>query len=336
MTRVAINGMGRIGRAALKIILDINNFELVAVNDLANIDDVIYLLKYDSVYGRYGRKVEQGSGKIMIDDKPIEYLSMKNPAELPWKDMAVDIVFECTGIFTSREQLQQHIDAGAKKVILSAPTKSADVPMVVHGVNQADASENIISTASCTTNCIAPVMEIISRHFGVKKALMNTIHAYTATQALVDTFNPKQRRGRAAALSFIPSSTGAARATSKVLPQLEGKFDGMAVRGPVPVGSVTDITVVLEKSATVDEINRVLKEESESDRYQGVMGFSDEQLVSADIIMDTRGSIVDGTSTQVVDGDMVKMLSWYDNEWGYTSQMIREAIRISEPESETV
>lgn len=336
MTRVAINGMGRIGRAALKIILDNSDFELVAVNDLAQLDDVIYLLKYDSVYGRYGRSLAKRDGKIQIDDMTIEYLSEKDPAQLPWKEMNVDIVFDCTGIFTKREALQKHIDAGAKKVILSAPAKSADIPMVVHGVNQADPAETIISTASCTTNCIAPVMEVISRHFGVKKALMNTIHAYTATQALVDTFSGDQRRGRAAALSFIPSSTGAARATSKVLPQLEGKFDGMSVRGPVPVGSVTDITIVLEKSATVEEINNTLRNESQSDRYKGIMGFSDEQLVSADIIMDSHGSMVDGSSTQVVAGDMVKILSWYDNEWGYTSQMIREAVRIDKLASQAV
>lgn len=329
MTRVAINGMGRIGRAALKIILDNSNLELVAVNDLAQLDDVIYLLKYDSVYGRYGRSLSERDGKIQIDDMTIEYLSERDPAQLPWKEMNVDIVFDCTGIFTTREALQKHIDAGAKRVILSAPTKSPDIPMVVHGVNKADSADNIVSTASCTTNCVAPVMEIVSRHFGIKKALMNTIHAYTSTQALVDTFSGNQRRGRAAALSFIPSSTGAARATGKVLPQLAGKFDGMSVRGPVPVGSVTDMTILLERSASVEEINNALKKESESDRYNGIMGYSDEQLVSADIVMDTRGSIVDGTSTQVVDGDMVKILSWYDNEWGYTSQMIREAVRIS-------
>lgn len=336
MTRVAINGMGRIGRAALKIILDNSDLKLVAVNDLASLEDVVYLLKYDSVYGRYHRQVSVADGKIRIDDMEIEYLSVRNPSELPWRSLDVDIVFDCTGIFTKREDLQKHIDAGARKVILSAPAKSADIPTVVHGVNQADPAETIISTASCTTNCIAPVMEVLSRHFGIRKALMNTIHAYTATQALVDTFSGDQRRGRAAALSFIPSSTGAAKATSKVLPQLAGKFDGMSVRGPVPVGSITDITMILERNVSVEEVNNALRTEAGTERYKGIMGFSDEELVSADIVMDTRGSIVDGTSTQVVDGDMIKVLSWYDNEWGYTSQMIREAVRISELTSEAV
>lgn len=336
MTRVAINGMGRIGRAALKIILDNNDLELVAINDLAKAEDVVYLLKYDSVYGRYTKTVEVTDGNISVGGKSIKFLSERDPAALPWGDLKVDIVFECTGIFTKRDALQKHIDAGAKKVILSAPAKSADVPTVVHGVNQADPSETIISTASCTTNCIAPVMEVISRHFGIKKALMNTIHAYTSTQALVDTISDDQRRGRAAALSFIPSSTGAAKATSKVLPQLEGIFDGLSVRGPVPVGSITDITMVLDRNTTVEEVNRVLREEADSDRYNGIMGFSDEQLVSSDIVMDTRGSIVDGSSTQLVDGDMLKVLSWYDNEWGYTSQMIREGVRLSKLTAEAV
>ncbi len=321
--------MGRIGRAALKIILEQKEFELVAVNDLANLDDVVYLLRYDSVYGRYQRSLMSFSGNIEVDGHTINYLSEKDPEALPWQDLNIDLVFECTGIFTKREALQKHITAGAKKVILSAPAKSPDVPTVVHGVNQADPDESILSTASCTTNCIAPVMEVISRHFGIKKALMNTIHAYTSTQALVDTFSDRQRRGRAAALSFIPSTTGAAKATSKVLPQLDGKFDGLSVRGPVPVGSITDITMLLETNTTAEKVNSVLREESQSDRYKEVMGFSDEQLVSADIVMDTRGSIVDGTSTQLVDGDMLKILSWYDNEWGYTSQMIREGLRIS-------
>lgn len=329
MTRVAINGMGRIGRAAFKIILDSNDLQLVAINDLAAIDDVAYLLKYDSAYGRYNKTVESNNGNILVEGTSIKYLTERDPALLPWGEMKVDIVFDCTGFFITRDALQKHIDAGAKKVILSAPAKSADIPTVVHGVNQADPSESIISTASCTTNCIAPVMEIISRHFGIKKALMNTIHAYTSTQALVDTVSSNQRRGRSAALSFIPSSTGAAKATAKVLPQLDGVFDGLSVRGPVPVGSITDITMVLGRETTVEEVNNILSQESETDRYKGIMGFSNEQLVSADIVMDTRGSIVDGTSTQLVAGDMLKVLSWYDNEWGYTSQMIREAVRLS-------
>lgn len=328
MTKVAINGMGRIGRAALKIILDNKELELVAVNDIVPIDDMVYLLRYDSVYHRYEKTVEASDDKLVIDGHKISYLSVKNPAELPWKDLGVDIVFECSGIFTAREDLQKHLDAGAKRVILSAPAKSGDVATVVHGVNQADPSDKIISTASCTTNCTAPVMEVIMRHIGLKKAIMTTVHAYTSSQSIVDTHNKKVRRGRAGALNFVPTTTGAAKATAKVITQLEGIFDGLAIRGPVPAGSIIDVTILTENRTSVEELNRIFKKEAASDRYKGILGFSDEELVSSDILQDTRASIVDGTSTQVVDGDLVKILSWYDNEWGYASQMVREGARI--------
>ena len=336
MTRVAINGMGRIGRAAMRIILDNPNLELVAVNDLVPVDDLIYLLKYDTVYGRNSHNIENQGGNIAVDGKEIRYCCERDPENLPWKENSIDLVFECTGIFTKREGLEKHIKAGAGRVILSAPTKSADVPMVVHGVNEADPSEKVISTASCTTNCIAPVVEVLSRNFGVKKALMTTIHAYTVSQAIVDTHNSNRRRGRAAALNFVPTSTGAAKATTKVITELEGKFDGLAVRGPVPAGSIVDITLLLERSTSVEELNEVLKRESQSNRYAGILGYSEEQLVSSDILQDTHGSIVDATSTQVVDGDLVKVLSWYDNEWGYASQMVREGERICSLKSEAV
>ncbi|WP_375260815.1 type I glyceraldehyde-3-phosphate dehydrogenase [Palleronia sp.] len=326
-TRVAINGLGRIGRATLKIIHESPEFELVAVNDIATPDNLAYLLRLDSVYGRYGEEVGHDDDSLTVGDKRYRVLSEKDPANLPWDEMGVDLVLECTGIFTKKPDLQKHIDAGAKRVILSAPAKGEEpVPFVVHGVNEAD-DEPIISTASCTTNCIAPVIEVIGRRIGLKKAIMTTVHAYTSSQALVDQPAGKWRRGRAAAANFVPTSTGAAKATTKALPEYEGRFDGVAIRGPVPAGSIADITIVTERATSVDEINAIFEEEAQSDRYKGVLAASHEELVSSDIIRDPHGSIVDLGMTQVVDGDLIKVMAWYDNEWGYAAQMVREAIR---------
>jgi glyceraldehyde 3-phosphate dehydrogenase len=329
MYKVAINGLGRIGRATLKIILDNDQLELVAVNDLVAAENLAYLLRFDTVYGRYDKKVEHNEKHLIIDGRNYPKLSEKDPAKLPWKELGVDVVIESTGIFTNREGMQKHLDAGARKVILSAPAKGEGVPTVVHGVNTVDAREDMISCASCTTNCIAPVMEIMDRRVGVKKAIMSTIHAYTASQGIVDGPAKKMRRGRAGAANLVPTSTGAAKATTKTLPQLENKFDGIAVRGPVPVGSITDINFLAKKNVSVEEINNIFRQEAESDRYRGILGASDDELVSSDIIMDPRGSIVDLPMTQVVDGDFVKVMSWYDNEWGYANQMIRETIRVA-------
>ena len=327
--KVAINGMGRIGRAALKIIQETPELELVAINDLMDLDNLVYLLRYDTVYGRYDKPVAAGNGVLHVGGKEIKFFSEKDPTKLPWKAMDIDFVFECTGVFTSQEGLTKHLDAGAKNVILSAPIKGGgEVPMVVCCVNTPDESCRIISTASCTTNCIAPVMEILDRRVGVKKALMTTIHAYTSSQAIVDGPAKKFRRGRAGAANFVPTSTGAAKATAVALPQLKGKFDGLAVRGPVPVGSLVDIVVLVARPTTVAEINQIFKEESEGPRYKGVLGYAEDEIVSSDVIGDSRASIFDPTGTIVVDGDLVKLLSWYDNEWGYTNQMIREAVRI--------
>ena len=329
MAKVAINGMGRIGRATAKILLDNYDLKLVAVNDIVPIEDMVYMLRYDSVYHRYKKTVEAHGDELSIDGMKVKYLSEKDPAKLPWKEMGVDIVFECSGIFTDRDGLQKHIDAGANRVILSAPAKSDDIATVVHGVNKPDASEKIISTASCTTNCTAPVMEVIMRRIGLKKAIMTTVHAYTSSQSIVDSHNKKVRRGRAGALNFVPTTTGAAKATAKVINELDGIFDGLAIRGPVPAGSIIDITIVTEKPTSVEELNNIFREEAQTERYKGILGFSDEELVSSDILQDDRASVVDGTSTQVVDGDLVKILSWYDNEWGYASQMVREGIRMA-------
>jgi glyceraldehyde 3-phosphate dehydrogenase len=330
MTRVAINGLGRIGRAALKIILDTPQLELAAVNDIVPAENIAYLLKYDTVYGRYEKPVESDGENLIIDDTAIRYFHEKDPARLPWSSLGVDIVLECTGVFTKREDLEKHIQAGAQYVILSAPTKSEDVVTVVHGVNTVDGNTNIIACASCTTNCITPVVEIIGRRIGVQKAIMTTVHAYTASQAIIDGPNKRFERGRAGAANFVPTSTGAAMATAKALPQYEGLFDGIAVRGPVAVGSLADIVLVAERKTSVEEINQVFVEEAASDRYRGIVGVTDDPIVSSDIIKDPRASIIDLGMTRVVDGDLVKILSWYDNEWGFTNQMVRQVVEIAQ------
>lgn len=321
MQKVAINGLGRIGRAALKIVMDNPKLDLVAVNDIVPADNLAYLLRYDTVYGRYEKEVKAESDSLVIDGKKIPVCSEKDPSQLPWGDMGVDTVFECTGIFTKGPDMQKHLDAGAKRVILSAPAKD-DTDTVVHAVNSSDSEK--FSTASCTTNCITPVVESMDRNIGVEKAIMTTVHAYTANQAIVDVPSSNLRRGRAGACNFVPTSTGAAKATAKVLTQFKGKFDGIAIRGPVPVGSIADVVFLTSRDTTREEINEMLTKEANT-KYSGIMGVCEEEIVSSDIIADPRASIVDLTMTQVVDGNLVKVLAWYDNEWGYANQMVREA-----------
>ncbi len=330
MAKVAINGLGRIGRAVSKIILGTPVLKLVAVNDIVPIENLAYLLKYDTVYGRYASRVEAVRDTLVVSGKPIKVFQEKDPAQLPWDALEVDVVFECTGVFTQKEDLRKHLEAGAQHVILSAPTKSEEVPTIVHGVNDSEGNSlHMISCASCTTNCITPVVEIMGRRIGLKKAIMTTIHAYTASQGIVDGPSEKTRRGRAAAANFVPTSTGAAIATTRALPQYTGKFDGVAVRGPVPAGSLADIVFLTERETSVEEINQIFQEEADSERYRGILGVSKDPIVSSDIIRDPRASIVDLGMTQVVDGDLVKVMSWYDNEWGYASQMVREAMDIA-------
>jgi glyceraldehyde 3-phosphate dehydrogenase len=330
MAKIAINGLGRIGRATLKIILDTPGLELAAINDIVPTENLAYLLKYDTVYGRYPKQVEHTEDSLIIAGKEYPVFNKKDPAELPWDDLDIDIVIESTGIFTKKEDLQKHVQAGAKFVILSAPAKGDDVSTVVYGLKREGQPEQIISCASCTTNSVTPPMEIMNRRIGVKKALMTTVHAYTSSQAIVDSPAKKIRRGRAAAANFVPTTTGAAIATTKALPQLAGKFDGVAIRGPVPVGSISDIVFLAARPTSVEEINQIFREEAQSEQYQGVLGFTDDGLVSSDIIQDSRAAVIDLEMTQVVDGDLVKIMSWYDNEWGYSSQMVREAVRIAE------
>jgi glyceraldehyde 3-phosphate dehydrogenase len=327
--KVAINGLGRIGRAALKLAVEHPELDVVAVNEIGSLDNMVYLLRYDTAYGRYERQVEAVEGKLVIDGKPLVYLSERDPGQLPWGDLGVDLVLECTGRFTEREDAEKHVRAGARWVVLSGPTKSPDVPTIIHGVNRPDGQTQIISCASCTTNNITPLVEILDRHFGVEKALLTTVHAYTATQALVDSPGGAKdlRRGRAAAQSFVPSSTGAATATAKALPAMQGRFDGVSVRGPVVVGSISDVVFVLARETTADEVNNVLRQEASSDRYKGILDVADDPLVSADIVKDPHASIVQLDMTRVVGGNLVKVMSWYDNEWGFTSQMIQIAVQ---------
>lgn len=324
--RIAINGFGRIGRAAFKIAWEDPDLEVVAVNDLYSAEDLAYLLRFDSVYGRFRHSVSARDHELRIGDRSVAVLHEKEPGKLPWRDLKVDVALECTGVFTKGEEVKKHIGAGAKRALLSAPDKGEEpLPITVFGASDNAGRHEAVSCASCTTNCITPVMEILDRRVGVDKATMTTIHAYTSSQALIDAPAKKKRRGRAAALSFIPASTGAARATGRALPEMKGRFDGVAVRGPVAVGSIADIVIVTRRSVEVDEVNRIFREEAASERYRGVLGVSEEEMVSADIVGDARASVVDLTMTQVVAGNLLKVMSWYDNEWGYAAQLIREA-----------
>jgi glyceraldehyde 3-phosphate dehydrogenase len=325
---VAINGLGRIGRAALKILMDADGLDLVAINDIADADNLAYLVKYDTVYGRYPHDVTAADGALVVDGRRIRALAERDPAKLPWGELGVDLVLECTGAFTTAEDLERHVQAGASYVILSAPTGSDTVPTVVHGVNSPPGRPRVVSCASCTTNCIAPVIEVANRRFGVERAVMTTIHAYTAGQQLVDGPSRRFRRGRAAAANLVPTSTGAAQATARAVPELAGRFDGIAVRAPVAVGSIADIVFVAGRPTTTREVNEAFVEEAASARYDGILGASDDPLVSADIIGDARAAVVDLDLTRVVDGTLVKVMAWYDNEWGFTHQMVREAREI--------
>lgn len=328
MTNVAINGLGRIGRAVLRIVMDTAGLNLVAVNDLADADELAYLLRYDTVYGRYDRPVEARGDQLVVGGHGVTVLHESAPQRLPWRSLNVDVVFECTGVFTTREDLEQHVRAGARNVILSAPSRNEEVETIVHGVNAPGAGTAIISCASCTTNCITPIVEILARRIGIRKATVTAIHAYTASQSLVDAQKSKRRMGRAAAANIVPATTGAAIATARALPELRGRFNGMAIRVPVTVGSLADIVAVTSRATSVEEVNAMFAEEAEGERYRGIVGVTVDPLVSSDIVGDPRASIVDLEMTQVVDGDLLKVISWYDNEWGYSHQLVREAIRL--------
>ena len=324
--RVAINGLGRIGRAVLKLVLDEPSLELVAINDLAEPENLAYLLRYDTVYSRLRRDVRVKDDHIVIDGREFPMSRTRDPRQLPWRARAVDLVFECTGAFTRRQDLEKHLHAGARMVILSAPSKDTEVATIIHGSNTRQPDTAIISCASCTTNCITPVIEVLGRRIGLQKAIMTTVHAYTSSQSIVDGPHKDVRRGRAAAANLIPTTTGAAKATMRALPEYAGRFDGISIRAPVVVGSIADITCVTARPTTVTEVNEILTEEAETEQYAGILGVSHDPLVSSDVIGDPRASIVDLSCTMVVAGDLVKVMSWYDNEWGYANQMLREAL----------
>ena len=327
--KVAINGLGRIGRAILKLVIDEPTMELVAVNDLVDIDNLAYLLRFDTVYGRYSKPVVVDGDELVVAGRKFRTLSNPDPADLPWQQLGVELVFECTGALTRRQNLEKHIGAGARFVLLSAPSQDEEVETVIHGVNIPGSTPAIISCASCTTNCITPIVEVIGRRIGFQKAAMTTVHAYTSSQSVVDGPSKRFRRGRAAAANLVPATTGAAHATTRALPAYAGLFDGVAVRAPIPVGSIADITFVTSRNTTVDEVNQILTEEAGTQRYDGVLGVSRDPLVSSDIVGDPRASVVDLELTKVIDGDLLKVISWYDNEWGYANQMVRQAASIS-------
>jgi glyceraldehyde 3-phosphate dehydrogenase len=328
MAKIAINGLGRIGRAAFKILHDLDGVEVAAVNDLVPAENLAYLLTHDTVYGRYGKSVTAAGDALVVNGHAVPLYSRRDPAELPWRELGIDLVLECTGAFRREEELARHLSAGARFVILSAPARTETMATVVHGVNISPAGQQVISCASCTTNCITPVVEVMDRRIGVERAVMTTIHAYTSTQQLIDGPHKDFRRGRAGAANMLPASTGAALATTKALPALAGRFDGVAVRIPIPIGSIADIVLVTVRPTSIEEVNEHFRAEATTDRYRGILGVSDEPIVSSDIIGDSRASIVDATMTRVVDGTLVKVMSWYDNEWGFTHQMVREALSV--------
>ena len=324
--KVAINGFGRIGRTIFRAGLNNDNIEFMAINDLTDPPTLAHLLKYDSVHGILDADISSTNHSLIVNGKEVEIFTEKEPVRLPWRDIGIETVFECTGLFKDREKASGHLDAGAKKVIISAPAKGPDITLVM-GVNHQEYNpqrHHIVSNASCTTNCLAPVCKVLLDHFGIEKGIMTTTHAYTGDQRLLDFPHKDLRRARAAALSMIPTTTGAAKAVSLVLPELEGKLNGMAIRVPTPNVSIVDLTVQLSKHATVDEVNKVMKEAAETN-LKGILGFCEEPLVSTDFNGSPASSIVDGLSTMAI-GDMVKVLAWYDNEFGYSSRMVDLAV----------
>lgn len=331
MLRVAINGFGRIGRTAFKIAVDkfSGQIEIVGINDLTDSKTLAHLLKYDSNYGVWNREVSHTANNIIIDQKSYTVYQEKEPQKLPWKDLRVDVVIESTGQFTDKDGASLHLKAGVKKVIISAPAKGGGVPTLVLGVN-ADKykGEEVINNASCTTNCIAPVAEVINNQFGILKAMMTTIHAYTQDQNLQDGPHKDLRRARAAADNIVPTSTGAAVATTETIPALKGLFDGVAIRVPVAVGSLSDFTFLVKKKVTVEEVNKALKEAADSPNLKGVLAVTEDPIVSSDIVGRAESAIVDLSLTQVVDGDLVKVFAWYDNEYGYSHRLIEQVINV--------
>ncbi len=323
-TKIAINGFGRIGRNAFKIAFERSDIEIVAINDLTDNKTLAYLLKHDSNYGTYGHEVSASDDGIVVDGKTIKVLAEKDPAALPWGDHNIDVVIESTGFFTDKEGASKHITAGAKRVVISGPTKSEGVDTIVLGANddKVAGSTEVVSNASCTTNSLGAIMAVLDAEFGVEKSMLTTVHSYTASQALQDAPKKDLREGRNAAENMVPTTTGAAIAVTKTLPQLEGKFDGVSVRVPTPVVSISDVTALLSRDTTVEELNDVFKKAAAKPYYQGILGVSDEPLVSSDYIGNSNSGTVDLALTKVVDGNLIKVMVWYDNEWGYSNRLV--------------
>ena len=325
-TKVAINGFGRIGRNAFKIAFDRSDLEIVAINDLTDTKTLAHLLKHDTNYGAYAHEVSFDDENITVDGKKIKVLAQKDPAQLPWKDLGVDIVIESTGFFVDPAKAKAHLDAGAKRVVLSAPAKGVGADTIVLGVNEdkLEHATDIISNASCTTNCITPVAAIIESNFGIEKAMMTTVHSYTASQALQDGPAKDLREARAAAENIVPTTTGASIAAAKALPALENKFGGMSVRVPTPVVSLSDFVIITKRKVTVEEVNEVFKKAAKEPYYQGILDVTEEELVSSDFIGNSHSAIVDLKLTAVIEGNMLKVVAWYDNEWGYSNRLVEE------------
>ena len=324
MVKVAINGFGRIGRNALKILLERRDAQVVAINDITDAKTLAHLLKYDSSYGTYDKKVSAGKNSIIVNSREIPVFAEKDPAKLPWKDLGVDVVIESTGFFTKPEDARAHIKAGAKRVVISAPAKGEGAKTVVLGVNEevVDEKDEIVSNASCTTNCIAPIMKVLEDEFGIDKAMMTTVHSYTGSQRLLDAPAKDLREARSAAENIVPTSTGASKAAALTVPSLAGKFNGLSVRVPTPVVSLSDITALLKVNTTKEELVKVFKKAAKEPYYEGILGVTEEELVSSDFIGNPHSCIVDLPLIDVVGGNMIKVVAWYDNEWGYSNRLV--------------
>ena len=328
MVKVAINGFGRIGRNALKILLERHDVQVVGINDITDAKTLAHLLKHDSSYGTYDKKVSSTEKSIIINTREIPVFAEKNPAKLPWGKLGVDVVIESTGFFTKPEDARAHIKAGAKKVVISAPAKGEGAKTVVLGVNEeiVDEKDDILSNASCTTNCIAPIMKVLEDEFGIEKAMMTTVHSYTGSQRILDAPAKDLREARSAAENIVPTTTGASKAAAKTIPSLEGKFNGLSVRVPTPVVSLSDITAIINRDTTKEELTNLFKKAAKEPYYEGILGVTEEELVSSDFIGDPHSCIVDLPLIDVVGGNMIKIVAWYDNEWGYSNRLVELAV----------
>lgn len=327
MIKLAINGFGRIGRNAFKIAFERRDVKIVAINDLTDTKTLAHLLKHDSSYGTYDRDVKYDEENLIVDGEKIRVFSEKEPKNLPWGEYQVDVVIESTGFFTDPKKAADHLEAGARKVVISAPAKGEGAKTIVIGVNEDTVTEDdkILSNASCTTNCIAPVMKVLEDNFGIEKALMTTVHSYTASQRILDAPAKDLREARAAAENIVPTSTGASKAAALTIPALKGKFDGLSIRVPTPVVSLSDITAVLKRDTTIEELQEIFKKAAKEPFYEGILGVSEEPLVSIDYRGNSHSSIVDLSLINVVGGNLVKIVAWYDNEWGYSNRLVELA-----------